>query len=141
MWSKLPHHDFGGDGGTDDSHRYGDRPRGAADPRGSPAHVPDRPTIVDDPPASSARPPRRSWVVLGVASYGQFAFSAYLLGLGAAAPVLQRQYGLTLAEVSILLGAANFGPLACALAWGVANDRFGERWAMTVGLTVSAFVL
>jgi MFS family permease len=79
--------------------------------------------------------------VLAVASYGQFAFSAYLLGIGAAAPVLQRQYGLSLAEVSILLGAANLGPLVCALAWGMVNDRFGERMAMTLGLTVSAFML
>jgi sugar phosphate permease len=96
---------------------------------------------VDDLPNAGRRPSRHSWIVLGVASYGQFAFSAYLLGIGAAAPVLQRQYGLTLAEVSILLGAANLGPLLCALAWGVVNDRFGERWAMTVGLTVSAFLL
>ena len=79
--------------------------------------------------------------MLAVASYGQFAFSAYLLGIGAAAPVLQRQYGLTLAQVSILLGAANLGPLLCALAWGMVTDRFGERWAMTTGLTVSAFLL
>src|SRR5262245_60811530 len=126
MWSKLPQHaswEWCGQG------------------KGWAPTTPTRPAIVDDPATSEARPPRRAWGVLAVASYGQFAFSAYLLGIGAAAPVLQRQYGHTLAQVSILLGAANLGPLLCALAWGVVTDRFGERWAMTVGLTVSAFLL
>jgi MFS family permease len=79
--------------------------------------------------------------VLGVAAYGQFGFSMFVLGMGAVAPLLQLHYGLSLSQTGVVLAAANVGPVLCLVLWGVINDRFGEGWSMAAGLTGAALAL
>lgn len=87
------------------------------------------------------RTPGRSWLVLAVAAYGQFGFSTFILGIGAAAPLLQRHFDLSLSQTGVVLAASNVGPVLCLIVWGVLNDRWGERWALTAGLTGAALAL
>src|SRR2546422_5807762 len=81
---------------------------------------------------------RYRWVVLGVGVFGQASFSALLLGIQAIAPAIQREYGLTLAQMGIVLAVVNFGTVFTLLPWGLLADRIGERAVMALGLTGSA---
>ncbi len=85
--------------------------------------------------------PRRSWLILGVASYGQAGFSMFVLGMGAVAPLIQQQYQLSLSETGLVLAMANLGPVLCLVGWGVVNDRWGEGWALAAGLCGAAVAL
>ena len=85
--------------------------------------------------------PWRSWRVLAVASFGQFAFSGFVLGVAAVAPLIRSAYGLTLSQTGWVVAAASAGPVLVLILWGLLNDRWGERRALTVGLTGCAFAL
>jgi sugar phosphate permease len=50
------------------------------------------------------------------------------------APTLQEEFDLTLTEVGIALASVWIGPICTLLLWGLAADRFGERWSLTIGL-------
>ena len=50
------------------------------------------------------------------------------------APTLQEEFDLTLTEVGIALASVWIGPIFTLLLWGLAADRFGERWSLTAGL-------
>lgn len=85
--------------------------------------------------------PRRSWLILGVAAYGQFGFSMFILGMGAVAPLVQQQFGLSLTQTGVVLAASNIGPVLCLVAWGIINDRWDEGRALTAGLCGAAAAL
>ena len=50
------------------------------------------------------------------------------------APALRDEYDLSLAGVGLVLAAATGGQVLTQYAWGLANDRFGERVALPIGL-------
>jgi sugar phosphate permease len=50
------------------------------------------------------------------------------------APTLQEEFDLTLTEVGIALASVWIGPIFTLLLWGLAADRFGERWSLVAGL-------
>jgi sugar phosphate permease len=84
---------------------------------------------------------RYRWVILAVGVTGQAAFSALLLGISAIAPEIQRSYGLSLAEIGVVLAATSLGSAFTLLPWGLLADRFGERAVLALGLTGSAGAL
>jgi sugar phosphate permease len=84
---------------------------------------------------------RYRWVILAVGVAGQAAFSALFLGISAIAPAIQRAYGLSLAEVGVVLAATSLGSAFTLLPWGLLADRFGERAVLALGLTGSAGAL
>jgi sugar phosphate permease len=84
---------------------------------------------------------RYRWVILAAGVVAQAAFSALLLGLAAVAPAIRTDFGLSLAQVGIVLGAVSFGAVLTLLPWGLLADRIGERSTITLGLTASAAAL
>ena len=87
----------------------------------------------------SARPYR--WIVLGAGTLAQASFSASAVGLPALGPALRSDYGLTLGETGVVLGAIGIGMLFTLLPWGLVADRIDERWVIATGLTGAAAML
>jgi MFS family permease len=54
------------------------------------------------------------------------------------APALRDEYDLSITEIGIVLAAEWIGLTFALLPWGLAVDRWGERWTLAVGLTVCA---
>jgi sugar phosphate permease len=74
------------------------------------------------------------WAVLAAGTSGATAYSAVLLSLPVLAPTLREEFDLTLTEVGIALASVWIGPIFTLLLWGLAADRFGERWSLAAGL-------
>ena len=68
----------------------------------------------------------------------QASFSALGIGLPVLAPVLRDEYGLSLAQVGVVLAAGGIGLVVALVPCGVAVDRFVERWAVAGGLAAAA---
>jgi len=77
---------------------------------------------------------RYRWTILGAGVVAQAAFSALLIGLASIAPAIQHHYGLSLAQVGVVLGAVNIGLVVTLLPWGLLADRIGERTTIALGL-------
>ena len=65
----------------------------------------------------------------------------FVTGLPVLAPTLRDELDLSLGQVGVLLAAAWVGSTFALLPWGLAADRFGERAALTLGLTGCAVLL
>jgi sugar phosphate permease len=76
-----------------------------------------------------------------VGTAAQASFSVVLIGMSALAPALQDRYGLGVAAVGVVLGAASAGMMVSLLPWGIAADRIGERPAIAIGLGGAAAAL
>jgi sugar phosphate permease len=74
------------------------------------------------------------WAVLAAGTAGATAYSAVLLSMPVLAPTLRQEFDLTLTEVGIALASVWIGPIFTLLLWGLAADRFGERWSLAAGL-------
>ncbi|HET7856862.1 MAG TPA: MFS transporter [Gaiellaceae bacterium] len=72
--------------------------------------------------------------MLAAGTAGATAYSAVLLSLPVLAPTLRKEFDLTLTEVGIALASVWIGPIFTLLLWGLAADRFGERWSLAAGL-------
>ncbi len=84
---------------------------------------------------------RYRWVVLAAGTLAQASFSASSVGLPALGPALKSEYGLTLGETGVVLGAIGIGMLFTLLPWGLVADRIDERWVIPVGLSGGAVML
>jgi sugar phosphate permease len=76
-------------------------------------------------------------VILGAGTFAQASFSAISVGLPALAPALRSEYGLSLGETGVVLGAVSFGMLLTLLAWGLLADRLSERVVIALGLAAA----
>src|SRR5262249_31686135 len=56
-------------------------------------------------------------------------------------PTLKSDYGLTLGETGVVLGAIGIGMLFTLLPWGLVADRIDERWVIATGLTGAGAML
>jgi MFS family permease len=56
-------------------------------------------------------------------------------------PELRDAYDLTLGEIGVVLAAEFVGLVVALLPWGLAVDRFGERWTLPTGLAGCAACL
>ncbi len=82
------------------------------------------------------------WVVLAAGTVAVASGAAmFVTGLPVLAPTLQSEFDLSLGEIGVLLAAAWVGSTLTLLPWGLAADRFGERIALTLGLSVCAAFL
>lgn len=72
--------------------------------------------------------------MLAAGTLAQASFSALAIGLSVLVPTLREEYGLSLAQIGVLLAAEWVGALVTMLAWGIAADRFGERVVLGLGL-------
>lgn len=72
--------------------------------------------------------------MLAVGTLAQASYAAVFLGTAVLAPELRRRYGLGLAEVGVVLGVVNGGPLLTLLPFGLLTDRVGERAVLAGGL-------
>lgn len=81
---------------------------------------------------------RYRWVVLGIATFTQAAAGFFVQGIGALGIHLQRDLGLSTAELGLLVSAAQFVPLIGLLVAGELLDRHDERWVVGVGACVVA---
>ncbi|MER7211525.1 MFS transporter [Streptosporangium sp. NPDC000239] len=84
---------------------------------------------------------RYRWVVLGVATFTQAASGFFVQGIGAMGVHLQRDLGLSTAQLGLLLSAAQLAPLVGLLVAGELLDRHDERWVVGVGACVVAVSL
>ena len=84
---------------------------------------------------------RYRWVVLAGGTLAQASFSAVAVGLPALAPALRAEYGLSLADTGVVLGAIGIGMLLTLLPWGLLADRVRERVVIGAGLLGAAAAL
>lgn len=84
---------------------------------------------------------RYRWVVLATGALGAGAFAALRMGLPAFAPGMRAAFGLSLAQVGLLMAAVSVGVMITLVPWGILTDRVGERPVMALGLTLSAGAL
>jgi sugar phosphate permease len=84
---------------------------------------------------------RYRWAVLAAGTAAQTGAAVFGVGLPVIAPTLQAEYGLSIAQVGVLLAAPWIGATVTLLPWGLAADRFGERTALALGLGASSLLL
>ncbi|WP_043485920.1 MULTISPECIES: MFS transporter [Streptomyces] len=91
---------------------------------------------------SQTRDPwRYRWIVLGIATFTQAASGFFVGGIGALGVHLQRALDLSLAQLGLLVSAAQLVPLAGLLVAGELLDRYSERWVVGIGAGVVALAL
>ncbi|MFE0130069.1 MFS transporter [Streptomyces sp. NPDC059037] len=79
---------------------------------------------------------RYRWTVLGIATFTQAAAAFFVQGIGALGIHLQRDLGLSTAQLGLLLSAVQLVPLVGLLVAGELLDRIGERWVVGAGACV-----
>ena len=84
---------------------------------------------------------RYRWVVLFAGTLASAGYAAVPLGLSAIAPELASHYHLSLQQIGVLFGASALGQVVLLLPWGFAADRWGERFVIGVGLSLTAGAL
>lgn len=80
---------------------------------------------------------RYRWAILAVGVVAQASFSALFFGIPVLAPALRSEYGLTLAQLGVVLASVSVGMVLTVLPWGVLADRISERAVMATGLAVA----
>ena len=86
-------------------------------------------------------PSVRRWIVLGVGVFAQATTAAANTGIAVLAPAIQHRYGLSLAEIGIVLSAMNAGITLGLIPWGFAADSLGEHRAIGLGLVGASLAL
>ncbi|HWB55755.1 MAG TPA: MFS transporter [Gaiellaceae bacterium] len=84
---------------------------------------------------------RYRWTVLALGTAAQASYSAAFLGIPVLAPALRAEYGLTFAEVGVVLAAFSLGSVLTLLPWGLLTDRLGERSVLATGLVGASIAL
>jgi sugar phosphate permease len=84
---------------------------------------------------------RYRWAILAAGFSAQAAFATVGLGLPVIAPAIRDEFGLSLGQVGLVLGAGWVGTILTLLPWGFAVDRVGERWTLGAGMALSAAAL
>jgi sugar phosphate permease len=78
---------------------------------------------------------RRRWSMLAASTLAQGSASIMVNGPAFLIPSLIKDEGLSLTRAGVVAAAALAGATVALIAWGVVTDRFGERFALLVGLT------
>jgi sugar phosphate permease len=81
------------------------------------------------------------WLILASGTLASTSLSAVQIGISAIAPAIRSDFGLSLAQMGIVLAATNVGMTLTLLPWGIVSDRIGERLSIVTGLTGAAFAL
>jgi sugar phosphate permease len=84
---------------------------------------------------------RYRWLILAAGTLSATSLAAVQIGISAITPELRDAYDLSLAQIGVVLAAANAGMTLTFLAWGILTDRIGERLALTIGLLGASLAL
>lgn len=84
---------------------------------------------------------RYRWTILALGTLAQASYSAVFLGVPVLAPQLREEYGLSLAQVGVVIGAFSVGSVVTLLPWGLLTDRVGERPVLATGLAGAGLAL
>ena len=74
------------------------------------------------------------WVVLAAGTFAQATYSAIWFGVAVMAPSLRDELHLSLGQTGVLISASLAGSVVSLIPWGLATDRFGERWVLLAGV-------
>lgn len=83
-------------------------------------------------------PSRQAWVILVVGVLAQMAATVAITGPAFLIPYLHTELGFSLTQAGTVAVAPSFGLILTLIAWGAIADRYGERLAMTLGLSLTA---
>jgi sugar phosphate permease len=83
----------------------------------------------------------RRWLVLVVGLLAMIAGCAYQYGMPYLIPALRADEGLSLRQAAVLISCPVAGLLVALALWGVVVDRWGERIALSAGLSVAGLAL
>jgi sugar phosphate permease len=81
------------------------------------------------------------WLILASGTLASTSLSAVQIGISAIAPAIRSDFGLSLAQMGVVLAATNVGMTLTLLPWGIVSDRIGERLSIVIGLTGASFAL
>ncbi|RSN22764.1 MFS transporter [Amycolatopsis sp. WAC 01416] len=95
----------------------------------------------DDPGRLTIRRSPNRWVLLSVSLIAWAVGATAVFQLSLVLPALRAETGMSLALAGALVGVANGGLTVAMLGWGLFADRFGERCAMSCGLSLCALLL
>ena len=84
---------------------------------------------------------RYRWTILALGTVAQASYSAVFLGIPVLAPQFRDEYGLSLAEIGVVLAAFSIGSVLTLLPWGLLADRVGERLVLATGLAGASIAL
>jgi MFS family permease len=84
------------------------------------------------------RVPASAWRMLALGVAAQAAGSLFLSTPAYLIPLLHLDRGMPLAQAGLLAAAPSLGMVLALVAWGAAADRYGERWVIAGGLTLTA---
>lgn len=84
---------------------------------------------------------RYRWTILALGTLAQASYSAVFLGVPVLAPQLREEYGLSLTQIGVVIGAFSVGSVVTLLPWGLLTDRLGERPVLATGLTGAGLAL
>ena len=84
---------------------------------------------------------RYRWAVLAAGTFSQASYSAIWYGVAVMAPSLRDEFHLSLGQTGLLLSGSLGGSVISLIPWGLATDRFGERFVLVTGLGVCGLAL
>ena len=81
------------------------------------------------------------WRVLGVGVAANASFSAVFQGIPTTAVFMRDSYHLTTGSLGLFLGLLGLGIAISELPWGYLTDRWGDRYVLLTGLSLTALAL
>jgi sugar phosphate permease len=81
------------------------------------------------------------WVYLAIATLSQVSLATIHLGIPAVIPLIQKELGLSLTEVGVIVSLVNIGVVASGILAGKAADRFGERLIIAYGTMAGGLIV
>jgi sugar phosphate permease len=79
--------------------------------------------------------------VLAAGTAAQAAYAAVLIGLPVLAPALKREFGLSLSDIGLMFTAVGIGQTLTLLPFGLAADRFEERFVLGAAMLAASGAL
>ncbi|RBP63652.1 sugar phosphate permease [Brevibacterium sanguinis] len=83
-------------------------------------------------------PRAQAWVILVISVVAQMAATVAITGPAFLIPHLSTELGYSLTQAGTIAVAPSYGLILTLIAWGAFADRFGERLAIILGITLTA---
>ncbi|WP_237359962.1 MFS transporter [Vibrio marisflavi] len=79
-------------------------------------------------------PSKYRWFILGVGVVAQAVFAAGFTGVAVSGVIFKNEFGFSISQLGMILGAIGLGVGISEFTWGLATDRFGDKKVLTFGL-------